>query len=449
MRATSRLIPESDDLTKNNGQRESRYSHEKQTGSSYVVISFLAVLVGFLFVLSKYPFLPGLGFVLVLLGFFAPFYSDSLQRSIRHLRKVSRRSKNLPVEKEPESSDEKYPIAIVEDKGVHDLDRKPVSLIDLHQAVLKKADLHKLNFRGADLCGANLVGADLSRMNLQNVNLSRADLREANLSGTDLTGANLSSANLSGANLSLAYCGWVNFSMTDLRRSNLNRAVLINTNLRKADLTGCSVYGISVWDVRLEEAAQADLIITPPGEPTIAVDNLKVAQFVSLLLNNRDLCDVVNTVTAKVVLILGHFNYNHKQVLDALRTELRKRNYLPVVFDFDAPSSRNITDEIFALAHMSRFVIVDMGSSENVFIELQHIVPNLRSIPVQPLLQASIEDYDALDQLAKYPWFLNVYRYKDVTDLLGSLEEYVIEPPEKYYEHEHSQDGDNLATTNG
>jgi hypothetical protein len=35
-----------------------------------------------------------------------------------------------------------------------------------------------------------------------------------------------------------------------------------------------------------------------------------------------------------------------KAVLDALREELRKRDYLPVLFDFDKPASRDITERL-------------------------------------------------------------------------------------------------------
>jgi hypothetical protein len=45
-----------------------------------------------------------------------------------------------------------------------------------------------------------------------------------------------------------------------------------------------------------------------------------------------------------VVLILGRFTDERKAVLDALREELRKRNYLPILFDVEKPRSLS-TDE--------------------------------------------------------------------------------------------------------
>src|SRR5262245_48321496 len=68
--------------------------------------------------------------------------------------------------------------------------------------------------------------------------------------------------------------------------ADLSSARLVDTNLMGANLTGCRVYGMSAWDLNLEGATQADLIITPYGQPVITVDNLEVAQFIYLLLNN-------------------------------------------------------------------------------------------------------------------------------------------------------------------
>ena len=153
----------------------------------------------------------------------------------------------------------------------------------------------------------------------------RPDLSEADLSGANLSGADLGAAGLIRANLSGA---------------NLRAATLVDTNLEGANLTACSVYGISAWNVKLEGAIQSNLVITPFGESPIQVDNLEVAQFIYLLLNNKKIRSVIDTITSKVVLILGRFTPERKVVLDAIRDELRKRDYLPVLFDFEKPASR-------------------------------------------------------------------------------------------------------------
>jgi hypothetical protein len=125
-----------------------------------------------------------------------------------------------------------------------------------------------------------------------------------------------------------------NLRRARLSGANLSLAVLVRTCLTNTTLKGCRIYGISVWDCNLDGAEQLNVNITPEEQPTITVDNLKVAQFIYLLLNNAEIRRVIDTITSKVVLILGRFSPERKAVLDALRKDLRKHDYLPVLFDF-------------------------------------------------------------------------------------------------------------------
>src|SRR5581483_2210398 len=106
-----------------------------------------------------------------------------------------------------------------------------------------------------------------------------------------------------------ANLGGVDLSGADLTRADLAGVSLVHANMTKATLNGCLIYGISAWDVLLDGASQLDLVITDPysREPTIAVDDLEVAQFVYLLLNHQKLRSVLNAVTARGVLLLGRF----------------------------------------------------------------------------------------------------------------------------------------------
>ena len=101
------------------------------------------------------------------------------------------------------------------------------------------------------------------------------------------------------------------------------------------------------------------------GKPEITVDNLEVAQFIYLLLHNDKIRDVIDTLTSKVVLILGRFG-ERKPVLDAIKEELRKRDYLPILFDFEGPKSRDLTETVSTLAHMARFVIADITDAKSI-----------------------------------------------------------------------------------
>src|SRR6516164_5836377 len=182
---------------------------------------------------------------------------------------------------------------------------------------LSKANLSWANLREADLREAILPRANLSHANLSGASLREANLIQANLGGTDLRGAILNAADLIHAN----------FSGANLSRADLYSATLVNTDLTRADLTGCHIHGVSAWRLKLDSRTkQQNLVITGTDEPTVTVDNIEVAQFIYLMLNNQKVRDVIDTITSKAVLILGRFTDERKAVLDALREELRKRN---------------------------------------------------------------------------------------------------------------------------
>lgn len=306
----------------------------------------------------------------------------------------------------------------------------------LMKANLTGADLPSVNFTGANLSDAVLVNATITpanfsaalliRANLDGVDLRQADLRTANMLGASLIGANLSSANLSEANLVS-----VELTGANLSQSNLDFARLVGVNLKQASVVGCNVYGTSVWDLALEEADQSGLIITPFNtKPTITVDNLEIAQFIYLLVNNKRIRSVIDTLTSKVVLILGRFTPERKVVLDAIREALHEYNYVSVIFDFDQPASRNVTETVSTLAHMARFVIADITGAKSIPQELQRIVPDLPSVPIQPLLHVRTKEYGMFESFRDYPWVLEPYRYTGIKQLLGALKDKVIAPAE-------------------
>lgn len=323
--------------------------------------------------------------------------------------------------------------------------RPDLSGANLREANLSSADLSETNLRGANLSGANLnetkfFRADLRKADLNGAFLGEAALRGAYLAEADLSGAylsearlrnaDLSGANLSKANLFRADLSGANLSGTVLRMAYLEGTLLLGTALNAADLTACRVFGVSAWGVNLKGAKQTDLVITPAGEPEITVDNLEVAQFIYLLLNNKKIRDVIDTITSKVVLILGRFIPEHKAILDALRDTLRACNYLPVVFDFDKPTSRDLTETVRTLAHLARFIIADITDPRSIPQELQAIVPGL-AVPVQPIIARPQQPWGMfVDFPKKYHWVLTPHEYTDLSDLLGDLQAQVIAPAE-------------------
>lgn len=325
------------------------------------------------------------------------------------------------------------------------------SRVNLQGANLSASYAHKARFQGTELCGVKFRGSYLSSADFYNAELEKADLRLAAfdfsiLSGsvldysncrratfrcTQFDNASITHAMLAEADFQEANLRATDFSGSDLSEAILTGANLVEANLEKAKLNGCNIYGVSVWKAKLSESQQQNLIITPDGEPTITIDNLKIAQFVYLILNNSEIREVIDTLTSKTVLILGRFSAERKVVLDKIRDTLRQLDYVPIMFDFSRPSGKTFLETVRALAAMARFVIADITDAKVIFQELQGIVGELPSVPVQPIVLKGTEVSDVFLDFMMYDWFLPIYQYDGEQQLLNSIKEKIISPSEK------------------
>jgi len=299
--------------------------------------------------------------------------------------------------------------------------QNPKLVPDLLEGNFGDATLEQVDFSGADLRGAHLANAKLIGANLNKADCYKASMWRANLTNADLREADLSSANLNGAILAGA----------NLSGCILRFARLAAVNVEDATLSGCFVYACSIWNMKGVPKEQVNIAINPKSEPLITVDNIEIAQFIYLLVKNAKIREVIDSITSKVVLILGRFTPERKRALDAIRDQLRRSNYLPVLFDFEKPASRDLTETVSTLAHMARFIIVDITDAKSVPQELQSIVPNLPSVPVKPVLLASGREYGMFEHFKRYPWVLPAFVYEDENTLVSGLSDGVIKPAER------------------
>lgn len=303
----------------------------------------------------------------------------------------------------------------------------PDVLPQLSEEYLFEQNLVAANLSGADLSRAYLVQANLICADLSGANLSEANLSGANLDGADLRGANLSGANLSRANLSRTILIGADLSGADLTNSNMVETFLCGT-----DLTGSCIYGISVWNVRTDEdTKQNNLIITKADESTITIDNLEVAQFIYLILNNQKIKDVINTIGKNAVLILGNFG-SRLNILNTIKFRLRELGFLPILFDFEKPDGKDTAETILTLAGLCRFVIADLTEPRSIPLELKTIVSNLPTLPVQLLLHNRASTFGMVDHILNFNSISGVSRYDDIDDLTNKFTDLVIKPVEEW-----------------
>lgn len=309
------------------------------------------------------------------------------------------------------------------------LDGADLSDSDFSNADFSDSDLSSMRFRRAILTGAILINAKLSGSDLSNANLLHANLSGAVFPGADFRRANLENANLTGADLWGNILFKANFKNANLSGANLMNSTLVETDLSSAILVNCKIYGISCWNIKIDEKTiQSNLVITKDNESIITVDNLKVAQFIYLILNNPDLRDVMDTITGKAVLILGRFTKERLEVLNAIADELRKNNLLPIIFNFDKPTQRDFSETIMTLAGMCKFVIVDITNPKSSPLELQLTVPNYM-IPFIPIIEEGEKPFSMFQDLQnKFDWVAPVREYKNKMILISGMKKQIIKP---------------------
>jgi uncharacterized protein YjbI with pentapeptide repeats len=276
---------------------------------------------------------------------------------------------------------------------------------DAH-AVLDGYDFSYTNFTQARLPGMSLRGANFHQAILAKADLAGAHLEESNFCRTDFYETNLKGAYLTGA--------------------NLQGVQLTRTNLTRAHLSGCRVYGLSAWDLKLDEADQADLSILYEElvdgrriEGHATVDGIDVAAFIYFTLKNANIRQIIEATTSRWVLLLGHFTVN-KEVLDELAKVVKSRNCIPIIFDFEPARQRNLTETIRLLAGLSRMVIVDITDPRSTPAELQAIVPHFK-VKVMPIIRAGTERFGLFDDFFMYPWVRPLIKYENPGQIVGKL----------------------------
>ena len=86
-------------------------------------------------------------------------------------------------------------------------------------------------------------------------------------------------------------------------------------------------------------------------------------------------------------------------MLNEIRTKLRDKGLVPVLFDFEKPSSKDVTGAVETLARIARFIIADLTDPSSIPHELATLVPFMRTTPVVPIRLKGSGGYTIWDDL--------------------------------------------------
>jgi hypothetical protein len=107
---------------------------------------------------------------------------------------------------------------------------------------------------------------------------------------------------------------------------------------------------------------------------------------------------------------------------------------LPILFDFDKPTTKDFTETIRILAGMSLFVIADISNPKSSPLELQATVPEYM-VPFVPIIQAGEKPFAMFNDLQiKYDkWVLPTRKYDSLDSLIRNLDKAIIKPALKVH----------------
>lgn len=287
---------------------------------------------------------------------------------------------------------------------------------------LSYMNLNRITARNSYFIRCFLAGSDLHFSDICFSFFQNCSFEGASLAVTKIGSAEFHECDFTNADLSYCSAEETNFSGSKFISTKLSNMSLVKTDFTDTVIDEARVYGVSTWDLVLDGSRQSNIYIEEEGT-SITVPTIELAQFISLLVNNSKIRDVIDTITSKVVLILGRFTEERKAVLDIIKEELQNRGYLPVLFDFEGPNSRNVTETIITLASLAKFVVADISSPKSIPQELTSIIPQFPSLPVQPIIEKTQREYGMFEHFKAFPWVLDQVSYDE--DDIHSLVEIV------------------------
>jgi len=151
-------------------------------------------------------------------------------------------------------------------------------------------------------------------------------------------------------------------------------------------------------------------------------------------LDGMNFGEIMSELSKRRVLILGRFTGRRLEVLKGIKAHLEghSNHYIPELFTFRKPESRDLVEAIIGFAALSRFVIADLSEPKSIQSELEAIVPHFQSVPVVPVINRTGKEYATFSSVQRRENVVKpTVRYRDLGDLIKKLDEQVVPLAEK------------------
>jgi|LGOV01.1.fsa_nt_gb uncharacterized protein YjbI with pentapeptide repeats len=275
---------------------------------------------------------------------------------------------------------------------------------------LRNAEMRDREFNNCSFISAELHMADLCFAYFYNCQFNDTRMRLSRIGSTIFSGCIFCESDLS-------YSSAENTSFTNcyIERTKFKSVHFVKADFTESRIIKCNVYGISSWDMILENTIQEDIYIMEDEDDLLSVDDIELAQFIYMMIENKNLRRIIDTITSSVVLILGRFTTERKKILDRIKLQVREHGLIPILFDFEGPDSRDVTETVKVLANISRFVIADLTDAKSIPQELMIIVPTSPSLVIYPILAETEREYGMYSFFDNYSWVKEITKYNEMT----------------------------------
>ncbi len=290
-------------------------------------------------------------------------------------------------------------------------------------------------FNSCNLGKLKFINCDFKKSQFRNADLREAIFENCTFELTTFINANLNQSSFHnckfiGANLSKVEFYKADFTKTTLFNCNLMWSKLIETNFKSSSINLCKVFGASIWNINAEDTLQSNIIITKREEIEVSVDNLEIAQFLYLMINNKNIKNIIENLTSKIVLILGRFSVNRKIILDQIKDKLRSLGYVPIIFDLQKPENKDYLEPVLLISQLSRFIIADFSDPKIILEEITRIVDNTSAVIIPIIEKGQREPSTLYNIRINRLSILDTYTYESSKELLENVYSELIKKAE-------------------